>query len=266
MASTTTPFMRLQLGDLGLWRPPFILSELTGTRSTYTAGDCDKRLESSDLTYKLYLQGCELGPLQEVQLQIEETLRQAPNLTLIRQDTPDALEFRNKVKSGTLDLSNDQTELRARFGLERTLALVLSLTILPSGAGDGDAAFRHLKYLSATGAFNWTTDTIGALLIDDASTVPDELYVKALDGFVTLSEISGGGYSRQSIGGRSVLEGSQVQLLGDDPTFTSSGGATGMVLYVDNGGDATNVPIFLISFAPLDSGLSVVHLDLLGLY
>jgi hypothetical protein len=267
MATTQTPYARLLLGDLNLWAPPFVLSELIGTRSTYTSGECAKKLESTDLTYDIFLTGaCELATLQIIQQQIEQTLDLAPNLTLIRQDTPDALEFRNRVKHGEIDLSNDKDRLRARFAMERTLALVLTLTILPNGAGDGDAAFRHLKYLAATGAFNWTTNTIGALLIDETSTVPDELYVPRLDGFVELGEVVGGGYARQTIAGKSVLEGSQVQLLGDDPEFTTAGGAIGMVLFQDNGSDATSVPLFLISFPELASGLQIVHFDLLGLF
>lgn len=267
MATTQTPYARLLLGDLSLWAPPFVLSELTGTRSTYSQGECARVLESTDLTYDIFLTGaCELATLQRIQQQIEQTLSLAPNLTLIRQDTPDALEFRNRVKHGEIDLSNDKDRLRARFSFERTLALVLTLTILPNGAGDGDAAFRHLKFLAATGAFNWETNTIGALLFDETSTIPDELYVPALDQFVELGEISGGGYSRQTIGDKEVLEGSVVQLLGTDPTFTTSGDAVGMVLFQDNGSDAANVPLFLISFPPLESGLQVVHFDLTGLF
>lgn len=264
---TQTPYARLLLGDLNLWAPPFLLSELIGTRNTYTSGECARVLESTDLTYDIFLTGaCELATLQMIQLQIESTLSQAPNLTLIRQDTPDALEFRNRVKHGEVELSNDKDRLRARFATERTLALVLTLTILPNGAGDGDAAFRHLKYLSATGAFNWATNTIGALLIGPDSTAPDELYVPTLAGFVDLDEVTGGGYARQTISGKSVLEGSQVQLLGDDPEFTTAGGATGMILFQDNGSDAANVPLFLASFPALASGLQIVHFDLLGLF
>lgn len=264
---TQTPYARLLLGDLSLWAPPFIYSELIGTRNTYTSGECAKALESTDLTYDIFLSNaCELSTLQLIQQQIEDALGLAPNLTLIRQDTPDALEFRNRVKHGELELSNDKDRLRLRFGLERTLALVLTLTILPNGAGDGDSAFRHLRYLAATGAFNWVTDTIGALLIGPDSTVPDELYVPHLDGFVNLDEVTGGSYARQTITGKSVAEGSQVQLLGDDPEFDTTGGATGMILFQDNGSAATDVPLFLISFPALESGLQVVHFDLLGLF
>lgn len=263
----TTPYARLLLGDLSLWQPPFIFSELIGSRNTYTSGECAKTLESTDLTYDIFLaNACELATLQIIEQQIRDTLGLAPNLTLIRQDTPDALEFRNRVKSGELDLSNDKDRLRARFADERTLALILTLTILPSGAGSGDAAFRHLKYLAATGAFNWTANTIGALLIGPNSTAPDELYVPRLDGFVTLDEVTGGSYARQTIGGKSVVEGSQVQLIGDDPTFLSLGGATGMLIFQDNGSDAASVPLFLVSFPALAAGSQIVHFDLLGLF
>lgn len=266
--STQTPYARLLLGEMNLWQPPFIFSELIGTHSTYTQGECARTLESTDLTYDIFLTGCELATLQTLQQQIEETLSTAPNLTLVRQDTPDALEFRNRVKSGTIDLSSDKDRLRARFSLDRTLALVLTLTVLPNGAGDGDAAFRHLKYLMSTGAFSWATDTVKGLLINETSTAPDELYVPNLAGYVDLGELSGGSYARQAIAGRSVLEGSLVQLLADDPTFDTTGAdsdATAMIIYQDNGSDAASVPLFLISFATLTGGLHKIHIDLLGM-
>lgn len=268
MTDTRTPFARTLLGDMNLWAPPFVLSELVGTRNTYSSGECAKVLESTDLTYDLFLTGaCELASLQQIQIQIENTLKQAPNLTLVRQDTPDALEFRNRVKTGTVELSSDKDRLRARFSMERTLALILTLTILPEGSGSGDAAFRHLKYLMSTGAFNWTTDPIKAILIDDTSTAQDELYVSRMDGFVTLGELAGGSYARQNITSRTVVEGSMVQLLCDDPTFstTGSGDAVGMIIFKDTGSDATSVPLFLISFPEIAPGSHQIHTDLLGL-
>lgn len=259
-------FVQLRIGEIDLWRPPFVYSELTGSKNNYTAGDCGVEIESIDLTYKIYITGhCTLAESQEIQRDIEEELKLAPNLTLIRQETPDALLLRNKVKKGSLEVTNDTNELRARFTDNRTLVFTLTLTILPSGDGSGNAVFRHLRYLESTGAFNWSTDDISSLLLDDTSSVPDELYIHNLADFVTFGEITGGSYARQPIADRSVLEGSMVQLLLTDPIFNTTGGAINLVIFQDNGSDATNVPLFLVSFAPLEAGIQTIHVDLLGL-
>lgn len=259
--------VQLQLGEVKLWQPPFVYSELTGSKNNYTSGSCDAEIESTDLTYKIYITGhCDLAQSQLIQQDIEAALATAPNLTLVRRETPDALLMRNKVKRGTFDLTNDTSELRARFTANRTLVFVLVLTVLPNGEGGGNASFRHLRYLAATGAFNWEDDDVGALLTDDTSSVSEELYVAHLNDFVTLGEITGGGYSRQAIADKSVVEGSQVQLLLTDPTFTTSGGAINLVLFQDNGSDGANVPLFLVSFPPLATGSQIIHVDLLGLF
>lgn len=256
----------LKLNDYSLWRPPVISTELIGSKNNYTSSNCGSILDSTDLRYRLFISHlCSLAESQEIQLDIEAALGLAPNLTLYRQETPDALLFQNKVRAGSLDMSSNQDEIRARFTQRRTLAFELSLTILPTGAGSGDMPFRHTKYLAYTGALDWINDDIGALLVDEDSTAFNELYAVTLDEFVDLSEISGGSYARQTIDDRDVQEGSQVQLLGTDPEFTTSGGATGMIIFQDNGSDATNVPLFLIAFPELASGLQVIHFDLLGL-
>lgn len=257
----------LKLGNTSLWRPPVVTTELIGSRNNYTSSNCGSVLDSTDLRYRLFISNmCSLAESQEIQLQIEDELGLAPNLTLYRQETPDALLFQNKVRKGSLDLSSSQEEIRARFTQKRTLAFELGLTILPTGAGSGDVPFRHTKYLAYTAALDWVNDTIGALLVDEDSTAFDELYAETLDDFVDLSELSGGGYARQTIGGKSVSEGSIIELLGTDPTFTTAGDiATGMILFKDNGSDATSNPLFLISFPPLVSGAQVVHFDLAGL-
>lgn len=260
----------LKLNDLSLWRPPIVTYELVGSKNNYTSSACGSILDSTDLRYRLFISHlCSLAESQEIQLDIEDALSLAPNLTLYRQETPDALLFQNKIRKGTLDLSSNQDEIRARFTRNRTLAFELALTILPTGAGSGDAPFRHIKYLAATGALSWETDTISALLIDEDSSVFDELYVKLLNGFVDLSELTGGSYTRQTLTGLDVVEGSIVQLLADDPTFDTTGAssqATGMVIFQDNGSDATNVPLFLIGFPETSEGSNQVHIDLSGLF
>lgn len=255
----------LKLGSLQLWQPPKVAFELTGSRSNYTSNACGSTLDSTDLTYRLFISGeCSLAEAQMIEQDIRAELGLAPNLTLERQDTFDALVFRNRVQKGSLDYSSDQTELRARFTRRRTLALQLALTVLPEGAGDGDAAFRQLKYLSATGAFDWENDVIGALLFDETSTVPDELYAETLDGFVELGELAGA--NRTTIENKEVLNGSQIQLIGDDPTFDLTAGATAMLLFQDNGADDVSVPLFLISIPEQDGTDLEIHFDLLGLF
>jgi hypothetical protein len=255
----------LKLGSMELWQPPKIAYELTGSRSNYSSSNCGSQLESTDLTYKLFISGqCSLAESQMIEQNIRAELETAPNLTVERQDTFDALLFRNRVQKGTLDYSNDQAELRARFTRKRTLALQLVLTILPEGAGNGDARFRQLSYITAIGAFDWVNDPIKGLLFDEDSTVPDELYATSLDDFVNLSELPGAG--RVEIANREVVQGSQTQLLGDDPTFAETAGAVGMILFQDNGADDLSVPLFLISFPEMDGSDLEVHFDLLGLF
>lgn len=263
----------LRLGTLNLWDPPRIAYELTGVKPNYTSSACGQTLESTDLVYKLYLSHlCTLAETQELQAEIEDLLTQAPNLILVRQETPDALVFRNQVQSGKLEPSTDLTEIRARYTRNRTLAFTLTIRILPSEGITGAFLFPHARALAAQGSFDWAGDNIDGLLYTESSTAPNELNVQTLTGFVGLSEVASSGYAREDITGRSVDEGAMLELILDDPEFGPMDDPpepiTGMILFQNNGSDATNVPLILVTFEPFlpGGGSHTISVNLTGLF
>lgn len=265
----------LKLGAIDLWRPPIVTYELVGARPNYTKTACGSVLDSTDLTYRLFLgHMCTLAAAQELEIDIREELAAAPNLTLTRQETPDALVFQNMVKSGELNPSTDQTELRARFTRNRVLAFQLVLTLSPTESGLGNMMYRQGRYLAATGAFDWVNDDIKALLFTASSTAPSELYVNNIADFVDLSEPTGvTGYARVAVTGREVNFGSSVELIADDLLFVAMDDAdeeiTGALIYQDNGaGDGTSYPLFLIGVTPYNpgGGVKTIPLVLAGIF
>jgi hypothetical protein len=270
---------RLTLGNLELFQPPKIVYEFTGARNSYSSSSScvGRTLDSTELTYDLFLShNCTLAEAQDIQAQIEAELKLAPNLTLTRQETPDAHTYVNRVKEGDLAVPSDKTLIRARYTHNRTLAFTLTLTILPEGAqGSGAIAFPVLKVLAAQGDFDWVGDDIRMLLFTESSSAPLELAAGTLDAFVDLSEASGAGYVRVSVSGRAVDTGAGtfLELLCDDPVFAPQADSpeeiTGGIIYQHNGADTVNYPLFLIqSFAPTNPGgtAMTIPVNLSGLF
>lgn len=266
----------LQLGSFNLWNPPFVYADLTSSRPNYgSASSCGSILESTDLTFQVYITGlCAMSEAEAMLGEIQTELAKAPNLTFLQRATPTATLYSNAVKKGTIAFND--SELHARFTDRNTLSLILSLTILPDGAGNasgGNAAFLQTPYLAARGLLNWETDDIRFLLVDALSTAPTELYVPLMNGFVDLSEVATTGYARVPVDDRDVALGSSVQLLLTDPTFVAFDSGSEQVVagivYQHNGADSANVPLFLVqSFPPFLGGgaAHTIHIDLTGLF
>jgi hypothetical protein len=213
-----------------------------------------------------------MAEAQSIEKQLRDELVKAPNLRLVQKETYNAATITSTVKGGTLNL--DGQYLRVRFSGNGTRVFTLVLTILPSGAGAGNASFREVHALAAAGGLNWASDTLGALLFDTTSTIPDELDAASLDAFITMGEATNSGYARVALTGSDVwLTGYGVTLVVDPASFSAMVDATdeieGLVLFQDNGGDSTNRPLFLVqSFAPFQPGGlgKEIPIDLSGLF
>lgn len=215
--------------------------------SSSAACAVDANSQPRDLSYQLYISGCTMSESEDIRDAIQTELNGVPNIILERQTTPDAHFYRNWVRKGSLSMND--SEIRAMFTGRNTLSMTMALTIL-GATGDATYAFNQMKVIAAHGTFDWENDTIKALLFDDGSTAPHELWATSLDDFTTLDETIAFGYARTAVSGRIVSDGSPMQLLLDQPSL-AVGGAAGCIIYQDNGSDALNIPLFMNVFDEL---------------
>ena len=115
-----------------------------------------------------------------------------------------------------------------------------------------DTVFNRGKYLLTTGGIVWGTTDMRALLIktDDNGTLPSGAYdpdlntVADLEAVSNVSEMSGTGYSRKTMGGMAATEddtNNRVVLDANDLTWTAinAGTARAVVVYKYNASDAS---------------------------
>ena len=107
----------------------------------------------------------------------------------------------------------------------------------------------------ADGTFDWDTDDMRILLVDSTTTVDTEDDVTSLSGYSTLGEISGTGYARKALTGRTVTTdtaNNRAELDADDITFTgiTAGTTIGMLIFKFVDGTAANdLPVAFSEFA-----------------
>lgn len=114
-----------------------------------------------------------------------------------------------------------------------------------------DTVYNRGKYLIGSGGVIWGTTDVRALLIitDDNGSLPsgawdpDLNFISDLEAVTNVSEMSGTGYVRKTMGGFSVTEddtGDQVVLDANDITWTAidAGTARAIVVYKYNASDS----------------------------
>lgn len=249
MVVLALPSAHLALGDFVFdgFVPYELKSDKANSNGTTSGGACgaDSSTQSRDLSYQIYISACSMAESEDVQSAIQFELNKAPHVILERQATPDAHFYRNWVKTGSLSFND--SELRARLTGNNTLSLILALTILPD-TGDATYPFNEMKVAAAGGDFNWVGDTVTALLFDENSTAPHELWATSLTDFTSLSELTTFGYVRQAVSGRSISAGAPMQLLMDNPSL-AVGDAVGCIIFQDNGSDGASIPLFMNIFS-----------------
>ncbi len=97
----------------------------------------------------------------------------------------------------------------------------------------------------ADGTFEWDTNDMRILLVDSTTTVDTEANVTSLSGYTTLGELSGTGYARKSLTGRTVVTdqaNNRSELDADDVLFTNidAGTTIGMLIFKFVDGTAAN--------------------------
>lgn len=110
--------------------------------------------------------------------------------------------------------------------------------------------FPNARALAWTGAIDLAGDTIKVLLVEVGSSVAAEDDAIVLSDFTTLLETTATGYSRETLTGKAVVDpgGGPVTFEADDVDFGilgagSSGDIAGALLFVDNGGAGSDVPL-----------------------
>lgn len=112
--------------------------------------------------------------------------------------------------------------------------------------------FPRARALAWTGAFNLTTGTVRAMLVQAGSSVPDEVGADVVSDFTDLREFTGSGYTAGGVAlaNRSVLDlgTGVVQFKADDVAFGtlawgSGQSIAGILVYADVGASSVDVPI-----------------------
>jgi len=104
---------------------------------------------------------------------------------------------------------------------------------------------NYAKSRFADGTFDWDTNDIRILLVDNTTTVDTEANAQNLAGYTTLGELSGTGYVRKALTTKTVTtdtSNNRAELDCDDITWTglNAGTAIGFLIYKHVDGTAAN--------------------------
>lgn len=121
------------------------------------------------------------------------------------------------------------------------------------------------------GTLDLDSDTLKVLLVDSDTTADTERDKLTLSAFTDLSEADGANYARQTLSSVAVALDTGTHVVGltaDDTTFSTLGSnASGLqnqaaILFVDRGGDSSNLPIAYIDgggfpYTPVGQTISI---------
>lgn len=117
--------------------------------------------------------------------------------------------------------------------------------------------YRNSRLVQLTTGLNWSSADIRALLVMSDSTAgvdKSAQFLTGANGFTTLDEMNGAGYARVTAAGKAValdVPNDQVLVSFNPLNFgaTIANGSrqvAGIVVFLNVGSDATNVPLFWI--------------------